>query len=75
MRWRVGDRVLLCGKHAGTIVDFFEHRGRVTYSVKFDDAYFARIPPQTAIGVREEDLAAMAEAAGAVSSHRPPSAG
>ena len=58
MTYRLGDRVLLCGRYPGTIVDFFEYRGRTTYSVLFDDAYYARIPPQTAIAVREEELEA-----------------
>jgi hypothetical protein len=77
MRWEIGDRALLLKKHPVTVVDCFTHRGRTTYSVQFDDSYFARIPPQTAIGVREEELEAMAEAAGeyAVSSRRPPSEG
>lgn len=56
MKWRIGDRVLVCGKHPGTIVDFFEYLGRTTYQVRFDDAPYARTPPQTAIGVREEEL-------------------
>lgn len=75
MKWVIGDRVLMCGRYPGTVVDSFTYRGRTTYSVKFEDAYFSRIPPQTAIGVREEDLGAMTETAGAVSCRRPPSAG
>lgn len=54
--YRVGDRVLVCGHHPGTVMDVFTYAGRTTYSVKFDDAYYARIPPQTAVSLREEDL-------------------
>lgn len=46
----------VCGKHAGRIVDSFTYLGRTTYQVEFDPAPFAKIPPQTAIGVREEEL-------------------
>lgn len=68
--------MLVCGKHSGTVVDVFTYRGRTTYSVLFDDACFARIPPQTAISVRAEDLEAMAEEAGELGScRRLPSAG
>lgn len=56
MRWAIGDRVLVCGAHPGTVVDVFTYAGRTTYSVRFDDAYLALLPPQTAIGLREEDL-------------------
>ena len=74
MRWKIGDRALFLKKHPVTVVDSFTYRGRTTYSVKFNDAYYSRIPPQTAIGVREEELGALAEAAGElVLCHRPPS--
>lgn len=57
MKWRIGDRVLVCGKHPGVIVDSYKNfYGQVTYAVRFDDAIYALIPPQTAIGCREEDL-------------------
>lgn len=62
MRWEIGDRVLMLGKHPGTVVDSFTYRGRTTYSVEFDDSFYARIPPQVAIGVREEELEAMGSA-------------
>lgn len=76
MKWRIGDRVLVCGRYAGVIVDFFTYRGRTSYSVLFDDAIFARIPPQTAIGVRAEDLAeTVTRAAGAAPCRHPPSSG
>jgi len=61
MKWNIGDRVLVCGNHPGTVTDVFTYMGRTTYSVKFDDAYLARTPPQTAISLREEDLEPMEE--------------
>lgn len=76
MRWKIGDRVLVCRKHPGTVVDSFTYHGRTTYSVLFDDSYYSRVPPQTAIGVREEELGAMTGATGEARSFRhPPSAG
>ena len=44
------------GKYDGTVVDRYEAKPRTTYAVEFDDRPGAKIPPQTAIGVRAEEL-------------------
>jgi hypothetical protein len=67
MRWKIGDRVLVCGHHPGTVTDVFTYMGRTTYSVRFDRAPYSRIPQQTAISLREEDLERLKEKRGGCS--------
>ena len=50
----VGDRVRM--RHSGTVTDRHAMFGSWTYNVTFDDVPFSRIPPQTAIGVREDEM-------------------
>ncbi len=54
--YQVGDRVMLGGKHAGTVVDRVQTSIRYYYAVALDDHDGARIPPQTAGAARESDL-------------------
>jgi hypothetical protein len=55
-KYQVGDRVMLSGKHPGTVIDRVRTSIRYYYTVALDDHDGARIPPQTAGAVRESDL-------------------